>query len=57
MKSFNQLARAAYEAQRQELIRIAPYAAPMPWAKLKPDVQALWVVVAKKVAEEIAAIH
>ena len=60
MKSFEQLAKAAYEAYCKEAVRVdeeglAAHA--YAWDELGPNDRKLWIAVAMKVAEEISAIH
>ena len=57
MKSFEQFAQAAWEAHRQELIKGQPEAILLTWDMLAPCVRARWIVVAKTIAGEIAALH
>ena len=57
MKSFEQLARAAYQAHAQaQLNRAGRGTAIHPWECLKPADQACWVEAARAVAAEIASI-
>jgi hypothetical protein len=57
MKSFDQLARAAYEAYAQaQLNRAGRGGNTHPWECLKPADRACWVEAAKAVATEVATV-
>lgn len=60
MKSFEQLAKAAYEAYCKEAVLIdeeglAAHA--YAWEELGPKGRKLWIAVAMKVVEEVSSIH
>jgi hypothetical protein len=54
MKSFEQLAKAAYNAWHQSH---GTEKHQLPFEQLDGEIRAHWVAVAKAVAEEIAALH
>jgi hypothetical protein len=56
MKSFQQLAQAAYEAHQAEGVK-QNGGTPAPWLSLSPGQQARWVKVAQVVVAEVAAIQ
>lgn len=56
MKSFQLLAKVAYEAFEAELAK-AKELKPHPWALLPPAVQARWVVAVQKVVAELETIR
>lgn len=56
MKSFAQLAQAAYEAHEQEVIK-RNGGEPYPWARLDPEWQACWIAAVKQVVADVSAIH
>lgn len=60
MKSFDQLAQAAFEAHVKEMTRNGAFNGlhPKPnWAQLEPEWKAGWVEVAKQLWAEFAAMH
>ncbi|WP_168224814.1 hypothetical protein [Rhodoferax aquaticus] len=56
MKTFDQLAQAAYEAHTKELQRLIGVNAPA-WEKLPHSDRACWAAAAKQLWAEFAAIH
>lgn len=58
MKSFKQLAKAAYEAGQQSMqaqkLSTLPHP---PWAQLPPSSQRVWVEVARAVVQEMATVQ
>ncbi|MFI5447569.1 hypothetical protein [Polaromonas sp. UC242_47] len=56
MKSFQQLAQAAYEAYQAEGVK-QNGGKPFPWTDLEPGHQACWVKAVQKVVAEVAAIQ
>lgn len=56
MKSFQQLAQAAYEAYQAERAKQIG-GAQFPWADVEPGHQACWVKAVQKVVAEVAAIQ
>ncbi|QDL53127.1 hypothetical protein [Rhodoferax aquaticus] len=60
MKTFDQLAQAAFEAHVKEMANNGAFDQlhPKPnWAQLEPEWKAGWVAVAKQLWAEFAAIH
>lgn len=59
MKSFEQLAKSAYEAHCKTFFEknLGRGIAPPVWAFLGASWQACWIAAAKKVVEEVQAIH
>ena len=60
MKSYAQLAQAAYEAYRKQAIALdeeglAAHAET--WAELEPTTQACWLAAVKQVVAEVAVVH
>ena len=56
MKSFEQLAKSAYEAhahERQILVGVSQ----RPWASLPTSERACWIAAARRLHAELAAIH
>ena len=56
MKSFQQIAQAAYTAMANEIEK-ADGTAPKPWPLLHPVVQAAWVTTVQAVVAELESIH
>lgn len=56
MKSFQQLAKVAYEAIGAEITKVDSTTV-RPWAELTPVEQAAWVVAMQAVVAELEAIH
>lgn len=54
MKSFEQLAKTAYATYCDTIDGDLPFPT---WDELIPELQDCWVAVARKMAEEIAALH
>lgn len=55
MKSFDQLAQAAYEAYRKEMARKGEYV--VLWDALLESEQEAWIAAAKQLWAEFAAMH
>lgn len=60
MKSYIQLARAAYEAYCKKAIDVdeeglATHA--LAWNELDPATQHCWIAVSKKISEELSTVH
>jgi malonyl CoA-acyl carrier protein transacylase len=60
MKSFEQLARAAFEAHIKEVERqgafTAPYRKPA-WEELQPEFKQGWIAATKQIVAEMATVH
>ena len=56
MKSFEQLAKSAYEAHGQEL-QVLIGVSQRPWASLPTSEKACWIAAARRLHAELAAIH
>lgn len=56
MKSFEQLAQAAYEAHRKEFAKQRGMIPP-PWERLEAEWHACWIAAVKQVVAEVSAIH
>jgi hypothetical protein len=59
MKSFDQLAQAAYEASRKRAIQLGIRATDESpaWDKLSQDCQECWIAATKQLWAEFAAMH
>lgn len=58
MKSFKQLAKAAYEAGQQSMrAQKLSTMVPPPWTELPPSSQRVWVEVARAVVQEMATVQ
>lgn len=55
-KSYEQLAKSAYEAHAKELHRRIGVNAPT-WDKVQPSDRECWIAAAKQVAAELALVH
>ena len=56
MKSFEELAKAGYEAHRQEFFKQRGFMPP-PWQRLDLEWHACWIAAAKELAAQLANIH
>lgn len=56
MKSFQQLAKVAYEVHEREVIK-PNGGKPYPWEELDPQLQASWVKAMQAVVAELVSVH
>lgn len=57
MKSFEQLAKSAYEAYAHEQQILVGVSQRRPWASLPTSEKACWIAAARRLHAELAAIH
>lgn len=56
MKSYEQIAQAAYQAHAKELNKLIGVNA-RPWAELPPTEKSCWIAAVKQAAAELALVH